>query len=58
MNAFEVIKINNNQYQIISDSKVDLRSMIFDFAVQNKLTVLHMNVEQQKLESIFQNLTK
>ena len=56
--AFEVIKINNNQYQIISDSKVDLRSMIFDFAVQNKLTVLHMNVEQQKLESIFQNLTK
>ena len=47
--ASEVIKINNNQYQIISDSKVDLRSMIFDFAVQNKLTVLHMNVEEQKL---------
>ena len=56
--ASEVIKIDNNQYQIISDSKVDLRPMIFDFAVQNKLTVLHMNVEQQKLESIFQNLTK
>ena len=56
--ASEVIKIKDNQYQIISDSKVDLRSMLFDFAVQNKLTVLHMNVEQQKLESIFQNLTK
>lgn len=56
--ASEVIKINNNQYQIISDSKVDLRPMIFDFAVRNKLTVLHMIIEQQKLESIFQNLTK
>ena len=57
-NVLETRELKGNKYQIFSDSKFDLRPTIFEFAVNNKLTVLHMNIEEQKLESIFQELTK
>ena len=57
-NLHEAIELKGNKYQIFSDSKFDLRPAIFEFAVNNKLTVLQMNIEEQKLESIFQELTK
>ena len=57
-NALEARELKGNKYQIFSDSKFDLRPAIFEFAVNNKLTVLQMNIEEQKLESIFQELTK
>ena len=57
-NVLEAIELKGNNYQIFSDSKFDLRPAIFEFAVNNKLTVLQMNIEEQKLESIFQELTK
>ena len=57
-NLLEAIELKGNKYQIFSDSKFDLRPAIFEFAVNNKLTVLQMNIEEQKLESIFQELTK
>ena len=57
-NVFEARELKGNKYQIFSDSKFDLRPAIFEFAVNNKLTVLQMNMEEQKLESIFQELTK
>ena len=57
-NVLETRELKGNKYQIFSDSKFDLRPAIFEFAVNNKLTVLHMNIEEQKLESIFQELTK
>ena len=57
-NVLEATKLKGNKYQIFSDSKFDLRPAIFEFAVNNKLTVLQMNIEEQKLESIFQELTK
>ena len=56
-NLLEAIELKGNKYQIFSDSKFDLRPAIFEFAVNNKLTVLQMNIEDQKLESIFQELT-
>jgi len=57
-NVLEVVELGRNQYQIFSDSKFDLRPPLFEFAVDNKLTVLQMNMEEQKLENIFRNLTK
>ena len=57
-NALEARELKGNKYQIFSDSKFDIRPAIFEFAVNNKLTVLQMNIEEQKLESIFQELTK
>tara|TARA_B100001250_G_scaffold216781_1_gene185988 strand:- start:3 stop:902 length:900 start_codon:yes stop_codon:yes gene_type:complete len=57
-NVLKAIELKGNQYQVFSDSKFDLRPDLFEFAVNNKLTVLQMNMEEQKLESIFQELTK
>ena len=57
-NVLKASELKGNKYQIFSDSKFDLRPAIFEFAVNNKLTVLQMNIEEQKLESIFQELTK
>lgn len=57
-NVIEAIEFGTNQYQIYSDSKLDLRPALFEFAVHNKLTVLQMNMEEQKLETIFRDLTK
>ena len=57
-NVLEVVELGRNQYQIFSDSKFDLRPPLFEFAVDNKLTVLQMNMEEQKLENIFRDLTK
>jgi len=57
-NVLEARELKGNKYQIFSDSKFDLRPALFEFAVINKLTVLQMNIEEQKLESIFQELTK
>ena len=58
LNVIEARELKGNKYQIFSDSKFDLRPALFEFAVNNKLTVLQMNIEEQKLESIFQELTK
>ena len=57
-NVLEARELKGNKYQIFSDSKFDLRPALFEFAVNNKLTVLQMNMEEQKLEYIFQELTK
>jgi len=57
-NVLKAFELKENKFQIFSDSKFDLRPAIFEFAVNNKLTVLQMNIEEQKLESIFQELTK
>ena len=57
-NVLEARELKGNKYQIFSDSKFDLRPALFEFAVNNELTVLQMNMEEQKLESIFQELTK
>ena len=57
-NVLKALELKGNQYQVFSDSKFDLRPALFEFAVNNKLTVLQMNMEEQKLESIFQELTK
>lgn len=54
----EVTQINDNTWQISTGIEKDIRKEIFDFAVNNKLSVLTLNKEEQKLEDVFKQLTK
>lgn len=57
-NVEEVDEIGTNEFKITSDVCHDLRKQLFEFAVAKKLTVLQMNMEENKLEDIFHKLTK
>ncbi|MCX6280049.1 MAG: hypothetical protein NT004_18450, partial [Bacteroidetes bacterium] len=48
----------SNFWQLISEPGVDIRAAVFQFAVDNKLTVLSLQREEQKLEEVFQELTR
>ena len=47
-----------NIWELQSKTNDDVRSNIFNFAVQNKLTVLSMNKEDNSMEDVFHQLTK
>jgi len=53
-----VKNVSGNTWQLISSSEEDLRKPVFDFAVQNNLSVLTLNKEVQKIEDVFKQLTK
>ena len=50
--------LNGNLWEIESDIKKDVRPTIFQFAVDNKLTLLTLNEKQQNLENVFHQLTQ
>jgi len=56
-NVVDVIESGKNQFQISSAANQDLRTVLFEFAVSKNCTVLQMNMEEQKLEDVFQRLT-
>jgi ABC-2 type transport system ATP-binding protein len=45
-------------WMLTPESGQDIRAAVFRFAVENNLTVLALNLEQQKLEEVFQELTR
>lgn len=49
---------DGENWLIESEDSTDIRSLIFQFAVDNNLTLLTLQVKQQNLESIFQQLTR
>lgn len=53
-----VNQINETTWQISTSAEKDIRKEIFDFAVNNKLSVLTLNKEEQKLEDVFKQLTR
>lgn len=53
-----VEKLADKKWKLVSSSKEDLRSTIFQFAVENKLSILTISKEEQRLEDIFRQLTK
>ncbi|MCC6691675.1 MAG: gliding motility-associated ABC transporter ATP-binding subunit GldA [Bacteroidia bacterium] len=60
MNIVGVSEAKNttgNCWQIIAEPEKDIRSEIFQFAVQNNLSVLTLQKEEQKLEDVFKILT-
>ncbi len=52
----EAKNISGNTWQLIASSGKDVRADVFHFAVQNKLAVLTINREEQKLEDVFREL--
>ncbi len=53
-----VENINGNSWTITASSALDIRPEIFQFAVQNNLTVLTITKTIQSLEEVFQQLTR
>ncbi len=56
--AERVENIRDRLWLIESSSDKDIRASVFGFAVRRELTVLSLHKEEQKLESIFQELTR
>jgi ABC-2 type transport system ATP-binding protein len=54
----EVKKLDGSRWILITDPLKDIREDIFKFAVDNKIAVLSLHREEQKLEEVFQELTK
>lgn len=53
----DVKSVGNNQWIIQYIGKEDMREKLFRFAVENKYTLLHLQIEKQSLEDVFQQLT-
>ncbi len=53
-----VTKINEKKWKLHAGKNSDVRSDLFQFAVENNLKVLEMSKEEASLESVFQQLTK
>ncbi|OFY86445.1 MAG: gliding motility-associated ABC transporter ATP-binding subunit GldA [Bacteroidetes bacterium RIFCSPLOWO2_12_FULL_35_15] len=56
--VFDAKNINGNIWQLEANTDKDIRADIFQYAVQNKLAVLTLHKEEQRLEDVFKNLTK
>jgi ABC-2 type transport system ATP-binding protein len=56
--AEKVVMVRNRHFIIESSDDYDLRARVFEFAVENKITVLSLQKEERNLETIFQELTR
>ena len=53
-----VVQKSSTRFELISDESKDIRPMISQFAINNSNLVLSMQKREQKMEDIFQQLTK
>jgi len=51
------VPVNKNQWLVQGKQEYDIRSKLFNFAVENKLTVLAMQKQEKSLEEVFRQLT-
>ncbi len=56
--ATAIEALPDNQWQIITNKKHDIRPKIFKFAVENGLTLIEMRQDVQSVEDVFQTLTR
>jgi ABC-2 type transport system ATP-binding protein len=54
----DIKRLSAVSYQLSSGENKDIREDVFKFAVENGLTVLSLHREEQKLEEVFQELTR
>lgn len=52
-----VEQLRGNTFELETSAKKDVRSDVFQFAVDNNLKVLGLSIEEQDLEDVFQRLT-
>lgn len=50
--------LNGNLWELESSGENDIRSAIFQFAVENQITLLTLKEKQQNLESVFHEITQ
>ena len=53
-----VEQLGGNKYRLSTKGDEDVRSTVFNYAVQNQLTVLTLTKEEASIEDIFRELTK
>ena len=53
-----IIDLGDNKFEIYSEENSDVRPQISQFAIDNNNLVLSMQKREQKMEDVFQNLTK
>ncbi len=53
----KVLQLKENKWLLLSLPKEDIRPIVFQFAVNHKLTVLSLTEQEKSLEDIFQELT-
>lgn len=56
--VMKVTKSGSNSWKLLSREGEDIRPLINKFTVDQKLTLLSLHREEQKLEDVFQQLTK
>ncbi len=56
--VLKVIKVKDTSWLLQGSRLNDLRPLVFQFAVANKLTILSLQEQEKSLEQIFQELTK
>ena len=56
-NVLEVKNTHDFEYEIHIKGKKDLRPVIFDFAHDNGLKILKLQMKNESLEQLFNNLT-
>lgn len=54
----EITNINNQTFNIKTDSKIDIRPALFHFAVKNNLVILGLSRKELGLEGLFHQLTQ
>lgn len=53
----EVIGITNNKCNVIAESGTDIRTRLFQYATEKKLSLIELKVEAYSIESLFKELT-
>ena len=56
-NVGKVINTRDFDYEIYAKGTKDIRSLVFDFAHENGLKILSLQLKNQNLEQLFNNLT-
>ncbi|MFH0895429.1 MAG: gliding motility-associated ABC transporter ATP-binding subunit GldA [Bacteroidota bacterium] len=56
--VLKVILMKENTYQVEAAQGKDIRKALFNFAVDNKLSILSQHREESSLEDVFRSLTK
>ncbi len=54
----KVIEISNKQFDVFCSNETDVRPVISQFAINHSNLVISMQKREQKMEDVFQNLTK
>lgn len=53
-----ITEMGVNKFKVVSKGEVDLRARIFQFATENKLSLIGLKQEEGSLENIFRELTQ